>query len=87
MEVNYKFKIIMALVVLGVCWYLIYTIYNHSKDLTCNQCVVKFTQTEAYGMKLKAPKEFNVSMMELYEGYLNEQCKVAWDNVNGYIIN
>lgn len=87
MEINWKFKIITSLVVLLVCWYLTYTIWNHSKDLSCNQCVVKFTQTEAYGMKLKFPKEFNVSMMELYESFKINQCKVGWSNSDGYIIN
>lgn len=81
-----NYKIIAAVIALLICWSLTYSIWNHSRQLTCDKCVVRFSQTESFGMKLKAPREFEVKMMELYESYKNNQCKVGWTNTDGYIL-
>ena len=69
------------LIILILCTF----VYINGKDLSCDKCEIKITQTKYSGVELKEPvvKRYNIN--ELYESLLDKSCILKGDKNVGYI--
>jgi len=78
-------KLIIGLVALIISVSLCFAVYNNGKGLSCNDCRVSFQQDQQSGIALNEIISFNVSTLDLREGFLNGECPVEWIDETGYI--
>ena len=78
-------KLIVGLLALIISVSLCFVVYNHGKNLNCNECRVNFQQTQQSGMSLSEIISFNVSVLDLREGFLKGECPVEWIDETGFI--
>ncbi len=56
-------------------------IYYNGKDLSCDTCELKFYTQHALHEDYFG---FGIMANDLYESFMDDQCKVTWDRVQGY---
>ncbi len=82
MAVNLKTEVIVYIILILIVLSLCVKIKLPEDNFNCEECSILFktrrpTQEDYYWI--------NVSMIEIYESYLNDSCPIIWDRVSGYI--
>lgn len=78
-------RIFLYLSIILILIGLIVRISINTEKLDENNCRIEFTTNSAQG--IKSPIPINISLNELYEGYLIDKCYVIWDHSQGFIKN
>jgi len=84
---NLKIEIAIRIICLIIIFILCIAVYVNGQKLSCDNCVVKFTQYRKLGMKLQKPTVIPIKLKDLYSNLSeNNKCLIKWDRVNGYVI-
>jgi len=77
-KIEITILILLVLLVLGISL----KVCINSRSYDCERCQIIFS----HKMPIEEEyREFNYSIIKLYEGYLEDQCPVFWDKANGYM--
>jgi len=73
-RVSIKFFCVAALIILALA------IFINGRSLSCEKCTVRFG-TEVFNNV----SVFETRIIDLYEGYINDSCLVAYNKQSGFI--
>lgn len=73
-------KIICIIILVG----LNISIWYNGKDLSCDQCIIKFNSGQKTQLDKGIEYSFNVSIYEIYNGYINNNCPVKYLENQGF---
>ncbi len=82
-----KNEILIQIVCLIIIFVLCVGVYIHGKSLSCNSCIIKFTQYRTSGVQLPEPIIKRIKLIDLYSNLSDDgYCLIKWDKVGGYVI-
>lgn len=72
--------IFLILIIIGLVGRLIV----NEKHYDCEQCTVYLRNWMKFGAS-KNILEANVNLNDMYEGYIKNECPIAWDSSSGFV--
>ena len=86
MEISSKQQIIIKVLCIVILLGLNIAVFIHGRNLSCDKCKIEFTSEkitheEAFDSSWQ---EITINITDLYDSYLNDQCIIKFDPIEGY---
>ena len=84
MNLTNKQELIIKLFCILILIGLNIAVWYNGKDLSCSQCIIKFSSGQYNQLQKDIDNSFNVSVIELYESYQKDYCLVKYIDNQGF---
>lgn len=84
---RFKIEIVLHIILVLILLLLSIRTYINSQEYDCDKCVIQFKHHRTDFGEVEIIYELNSTPEELYEGYIEGECPILWDNTNGYLRN
>ena len=85
MQLTEKKEFAIKLFCLIIIIFLNLAIWINGKDLSCDKCIVNFNSRKNVDFFDLSKNDFNISVIELYNSYLENKCIVEYQEGQGFI--
>lgn len=79
-----KTQIIVLALCIVITLTLTISVYYRGHDNSCEKCIVDFITTNQFGSELEEPIVTKMNIVDIYEGYLQNECIIKWNRNQGY---
>ena len=79
-----KTQIIIFTLCIVVTLSLSISIYLRGNNNSCDKCSIDFITTDQFGFELDTPIITKVLAIDLWDGYLQDECILKWNRNQGY---